>query len=181
MAYNIPKDLNPVPTVWRPLPLAERIRIVVAEVKAYPLWAKQAAVAVSIIEQPTRVPVHNVGGVMCQGTVCGWGWGVTAWTDAGVMPSGYALIKEGLTGKPAPFLAFASDKDSLQFLCQQVYEDGENHYDGEAYCLHWYGIAPDNAMWDSSRHLFDTILDKTVKSWPSAEQVPGYRDAGASA
>ena len=188
MSYWIPVDLDKKPAVWTPLSFGERIKTVCEDQRAYPLWALRGAVAISLLEQPGSVPCGNIGGIMCQGeafdptqksTSGGWGWGRGAWNRAGVKPSGYAVLKEGLSGRGAPFLTFASAADSLRFICQQCFEDGGDHYDGESYALHWFGIAPGHVMWDSTVALFDRTLAQVVKAWP-VNEVAGYRDAGAS-
>jgi hypothetical protein len=190
MPYRVPLDLPKVPTEWRPFPLLDRIKTVVSDTRAYPLWAQQAAVALTTIEQPRDVPVHNPAGIMCQGlsfdpqpnsTSGGWGWGRGAWNRAGVKPCGYALLREGLSGNHPPFLAFASIADSMRFVTQQCFEDGGTKYDGDDYCDHWFGITPDNVMYKGSRILFNAKLAQVVSQWPSDVTVTGYRDAGASA
>jgi hypothetical protein len=179
-----------VPEVWRPFPLEDRIRTVIVDPQAYPLWAQQAAVALTIIEQPRSIPVNNPAGIMCQGlrfepmpesTSGGWGWGRGAWNRAGVRPNGYALLHEGLTGQHPPFLAFATISDSMRFVVQQCYEDGVDKYDGDDYCIRWFGISIDHVMYATSRDLFNTKLAFVRSKWPSDVQIAGWRDAGASA
>jgi len=190
MPYRVPQDLPKVPASWQAFPLDERIRCVLRNVRAYPLWSRQAAVAITLIEQPRTVPVNNPAGVMCQGlafepvtgsTSGGWGWGRGAWDRAGVKPSGYALLREGLTGEHPPFLAFAAMDDSMRFVVQQCFEDGGGKYDGDDYCQFWFGIASSNAMYKSSRALFNTKLAAVVSGWPNAARTDGWRDAGAGA
>jgi|GEM_PF-3663853 len=182
MSYKAPTDLpQKVKDIWTPFPLDARIRCAIEDVRAYPLWAKQAAVAITLIEQPGKVPVNNPAGIMAFAPTDGWGWSKAAWVRAAVRPTCWANLTEGLSGKLAPFLGFASVKDSMQFICQQCYEDGGDHYDGEAYALHWFGIAPGHAMWESSVALFDRTLAQVAGgAWP-LKRTDGYRDAGASA
>jgi hypothetical protein len=115
-----------------------------------------------------------------ESTSGGWGWGRGAWNRAGVRPCGYALLREGLGGQGAPFLAFASVADSMRFVVQQCFEDGGDKYDGDDYCQHWFGIAEDHMLYGSSRKLFDAKLDQVRTEWPSNVMIAGWRDAGAS-
>jgi hypothetical protein len=189
MAYRIPTDIPKLPAEWRPFPLPERIRVAVIDTRAYPIWAQQAAVALTLIEQPRTVPVNNPAGIMCQGlafepqpgsTSGGGGWGRGAWNRAGVQPCGYALLREGLGGRSAPFLAFASLADSMRFVVQQCFEDGGDKYNGEDYATHWFGIGPDNAMYESSRATFEDRLAMVVAAWPGSVMLAAWRDCGAS-
>ena len=188
---EIKKPASDLDTRWQPFTLADRINRVLLDQRAYPLWAKQGAVAITMIEQPRSVPVYNPAGIMAQGpafepdvhhTSGGWGWGRGAWNRAGVRPCGYAFLREGLTGKCPPFLAFASLADSMRFVTQQCFEDGGNKYDGEDYASHWFGIAPDNKLWNTSVHTFECELLYVRAVWPPvAENMPGWSDAGSSA
>ncbi len=179
-------------TRWQPFSLVDRIACVLADQRAYPLWAMQGAVAITTIEQPPAksIPVFNPAGIMCQGlsfdpqpksTRSGWGWGRGAWNRAGVRPCGYAFLHEGLTGKYPPFLAFASNADSMRFVVQQCFEDGGDKYDGDDYCQHWFGIAQDNALYSNTRKMFNAKFAMVQGIWPKPGNIPGWRDVGASA
>jgi len=189
MAYHEPTDLTKLPTVWHKVSLDKRIATMMNIGQSYPTWAQQAAVAITQIEQGNNVPVNNPAGLMVQGmafepqqgnTRGGWGWGRGAWQRAGVRPNGYAMIREGLSGKPAPFFSFASLADSMRFVCQQCYEDGGDHYDGESYCLNWFGIGPGHEMFVFSVADFNKILEMVACVWPTTTPVAGWQDAGVN-
>lgn len=166
MAYKEPKDLPKVPVKWTDWSLKDRI--LAAKNYDAPERAKRVAVAISLIEQPTKIPCNNCAGIMAQGETKPWGWRC-GWKT---LPVGYAMIKEGQTGKVAPFLAFAKPQDSLSFLIDRVVE--RKIETGEEYARRWVGET-DNAKIKATAKLFDwayrTILNQWVTT-PSEPQPP---------
>ena len=89
MSYKIPIDLPKVPATWQDCPIEARLRAAMLREDA-PVWARLSAVAITMNEQPGKIPVGNCCGLMCQGETRPWGWKAEHWTR--VEPMGYALL-----------------------------------------------------------------------------------------
>lgn len=153
MAYKTPVDIPQLPAAWTDWPLADRVTA--AAKLPVPYWARLAAVAITLNEQPGKIPNGNCCGLMSFGTKMPWGWREKQW--ANVKPTGYALLKEGQTGLLAPFLAFASPADSLRFLAERC--EARGIYDGKTYARLWVGqnpVVPETAA------AFDRCVDKVL-------------------
>lgn len=135
MSYVIPQDLKKLPPVWQNWGLKDRIKMM-RELPDYPIDIKFFATIITLVEQPNKVPNGNCCGVMCQGSKKPWGWNPVYWER--VEPTGCVLLKEGMTGKLAPFLAFAKIEDSFRFLCEVVLRRQINS--PREYCIQWVGM-----------------------------------------
>ena len=158
--YRTPKDLPQVAIRRENWSLADRIEVAAQNdsrlVQFSPL-ARFCAVAISMVEQPGEIYNGNCCGIMCQGESFPWGWHKDTWEK--VKPVGYVLLKEGLTGKTAPFLAFETVLDSFYILCQKV--ERREIYSGEAYCTRWVGLStPDKRTIQAFENACNKILEK---------------------
>ena len=181
MAYKIPTDLPQVPVTsidrW---PVEDRIKAAMT-LEPAPVWAKLAAVAVSLNEQPGRIYVGNCCGIMCQALTEPWGFRHKHFE--GCRPIGYALLREGQTHVMAPFLAFAHVEDSLTFLLRRCQSATMPVYNGRTYAVNWVGINDvTSAGAKSAVAAYERTYDKAVGAlWDLAtKRVPGWRDAGAT-
>jgi len=153
MSYVIPADLPQVPLTWQDWPLAARVEALPKDQR--PAAAKLAAVAITLHEQPGRIPVSNCCGLMSWGRQFPWGWRRSQWL---IRPVGYALIREGQTGIYAPFLAFTVPADSLAFLLGRV--AGWSSPTAHNYAVKWVGAEPGTAGYRSAVAGFERWLRK---------------------
>ena len=177
MSYAIPTDIPQVVVTWLEWPLAERLRAAFLRDDA-PVWSRLAAVAISLNEQPGKIPNGNCCGIMSQGRTMPWGWREKHWQR--VKPVGYALIREGQGGLLAPFLAFAQPADSLSFLIDRVWT--RRIWTGEDYAAEWVSInVPASDGFKSAAAAYERAYDKAVAAlWAMArrgEDVPRTGDA----
>jgi len=159
MAYRVPIDLLQKSAVRAGWPLAERIKAAVKVRPGAPPWAKLAAVAITLNEQPREIWNGNCCGIMSQGTVRPWGWRDKHWTSD-TTPNGYVLLKEGATGKFAPFLAFPEPDYSLAFLIDRCV--ARRIRDGESYARLWVGEKEHEEVIASLAGDFDRAYDRAV-------------------
>lgn len=157
MSYRQPTDLPQVPATWQDWPLKNRV-LAACKRTDMPVWARLAAVAITLVEQPGKIPVGNCCGIMSQGYKKPWGWRVAQWQR--VEPVGYAMLKEGQGGLVAPFLAFAKVEDSLNFLIDRCVSKGV--YDGATYAEKWVGLTPGATAFASSALAFDNRFDRVL-------------------
>lgn len=170
----VPKvDLPRVPTTWQTWSVADRIRAA----RSLPAtdWQRKCAVAITLNEQPRKIPVGNCCGLMCWAARAPWGWG--GW--AGYPPHGYALIREGSGGMIGVFLAFRTPADSLRRLLSAVRSRGIS--DGETYWREWVCVKSQRT---AAIRGFNSKLAEVVAAWPGVvgvdRTIPGWTDAGAS-
>ena len=181
MNGTIPTDLPEKPLGRSQWSLADRIAAA-KSISGYTDEERQSAVAITINEQPGRIPVNNCCGLMCQGPNRPWGW-ADVWEDR--PPNGYALTTEGQTGKTGVFFAFETATDSLLFLLKKVRSRGITTAD--VYAEKWVGggaqtagaIAGFNASLSRVRANWGTgapveLPDEVPKSWPTL----AYGDTG---
>lgn len=160
--YQIPTDLPLLPITWATWSLADRMTVArTIHVPKATTLHRQSAVAISMHEQPGKIPVGNCCGLMCQGRNHPWGWSC-GWT---IRPIGYALIREGLTGKAAPFLAFVNPADSLLFLLERVVS--RNLTSGQKYAAHWFGGVAGTPSFSKAVSGFETWLRRVKAAWPT--------------
>lgn len=122
MPYVEPKDIPKIQLTWSDWPLPVRIQaardLALSVTPTYTVLELQTAVVATTLEQPNRIPVNNVAGLMCFAESDGWGW--KNWPQ-GRKPIGYALAKEGaVPGSVGVFLAFKSVNDSLAMLLSKI-------------------------------------------------------------
>lgn len=169
MAYKIPSDIPLVPATWQDWPVEARLRAAMLREDA-PVWARLSAVAISMNEQPGKIPVGNCCGLMAQGDgTMPWGWKVEHWAKA--KPIGYALLNEGQGIKGAPFLAFAKPEDSLSFLIDRCVSRQIDS--GERYAVKWVGtIYVNDRVYINAVAGFNHAHDKVVAAlWQMAARL----------
>lgn len=164
MPYKEPVDLKKVPVQWTDWSLDQRIEAAknydALEEKPAPEKAKRVAVAISMVEQPNKIPCNNCAGIMSLGETHPWGWSC-GWRRP---PCGYAMIKEGQTGNLAPFLAFDKPQDSLYFVIDRVV--ARNIETGVDYVGRWVGIKDVNNP--KAREIiaeFEQVYAKVIDAW----------------
>jgi hypothetical protein len=163
MAYRIPIDLPLVDTQWQDWPISARLLTAAAIRPAASIRTKLAAVAITLNEQPGKTPVNNCCGLMCQDDKYPWGWSGAGW---GIdHPVGYALIREGATGKEAPFLAFAKVEDSLGFLIDRV--TAREMFTADVYATRWVGVTPGSKAHREAVDGFNVAYTRVaMQPWP---------------
>lgn len=183
MAYVEPKDLIQLKPRWQPWPLSERVEAAL-QVTGFPTNVRQSALAITLVEQPGKIPNGNCCGIMSQGAYKPWGW-----TKQVMAPVGYVMLKEGQTGKMSPFLAFSSPAESLWVLIERVcprrilsgnaYASYKHTIAGNQY-LGWVGLDPRDPKFGRSAKAFDVALAKVKKAWENStgEFCEGWMDAG---
>lgn len=152
-----PSDLPEVSTSWTDWTLTDRIHIA-KSIPGYSIEELQSAVAITLNEQPNKIPVNNCCGLMCWGTAMPWGWKSELWQNC--QPNGYALIQEGSGGMLGVFLAFGSVKDSLTFLLKVVHSRGITS--AEVYADKWVAVPK---LRESSIAGFTTFLNRVKANW----------------
>lgn len=178
MAYREPTDRPQVPPAWSPWPLADRLRAAFVY-DAAPAWARHAAVAITMVEQPGKIPNGNCCGLMSQGPRKPWGWRLAQWTD-NTMPTGYALIREGLTGLAAPFLAFDNPAKSLAFLIDRCVARGI--FDGDTYARLWVGVKATDKQYADSVAAYTRQHDRVhAELWALAAKCAALPLTGGDA
>lgn len=161
---QIPTDLPEVARTWTDWPLPERARAA-KSISGCADIERQSAVAITLNEQPGKIPVNNCCGIMCQGAARPWGWTDSAW--AGCTPVGYALIREGAGGKLGVFLAFKSATDSLAFLVRKVHDRGV--VTAEAYADKWVAV---ESLRNQSISGFNAMLARVQSAWEESGPQP---------
>lgn len=162
MKYQIPEDLKPIAPFWTSFPLEERIRTA-KNIRGYPDEIKKMAVAMTLNEQPDKIPVNNVAGIMCWGKKEPWGWRVLLEVNPPISVVGYSLIKEGMTGVKAPFLVFASIEDSLRFVMEVCKK--RRIKTPEDYAVFWAGLTIGSNVWKDAVAGCRAQLERVNKVW----------------
>jgi hypothetical protein len=160
--YHEPTDLTKSPLLWTIWPMHDRIAAAKAFVTTGVVGeaAAQAAVALSIVEQPAEFPNGNCIGMMVQGETKPWGWSQRTWNN--VQPVGWVNAKEGMTGQLAPFFAFATPHDSLRIAAEKC--AGRSIYSGRAYADKWFGAETVTAA-DNATRNFNAKLAEVLAAW----------------
>jgi hypothetical protein len=114
-------------------------------------------VAITLNEQPGKIPVNNPCGLMCWGEEDPWGW--KFWPDS--PPVGYALIQEGEGGMMGVFLAFADVKDALARLLARI--QARDIATPEDYAQYWVAEPKQH---DAAVSGFTATLAKVEAAWP---------------
>lgn len=156
MSYAVPNDLPLVDIEWWDWTLAERIKAAIHRIDV-PGWARLSAVAITMVEQPRQIPVGNCAGIMPFRRAFPWGWSAKTWK---IRPVGYAMIREGMTGKKAPFLAFEKPGDSLSFLIDRCC--GRKIRTGDEYAAKWVGLKPTDAAFAGVVKNYTAVYDKVA-------------------
>jgi len=133
--YKIPKDLPELAVKWQDWTLSQRVELMKKLMDVEP-ENRFFATIITMVEQPGKIPNGNCCGLMCQGEKYPWGWNSFYWTIR--KPIGFVLVKEGMSGKKAPFLAFADVGDSYRILCEVIKRRAI--YDAGRYCTAWVGL-----------------------------------------
>ena len=157
----IPRDLSSVE--WVDWPLPERITAARAlgETAGFSTQTQQCAVAVTMIEQPGKIPCGNAIGMMPFGKKEPWGWRAKTW--ANVKPVGYALIREGAGGKMGVFFAFHRKELSLELMMEIVKR--RRMYTGAVYAERW--VATEDIAGPAA--TFDATLRMVKAAWGGGE------------
>jgi len=158
----IPRDLNSVE--WEEWPLPERITAAreLGEKVGFTEQTQQCAVAVTLIEQPGKIPCGNAIGMMPWGARKPWGWRAKTWTN--VQPTGYAMIREGAGGRLGAFFKFGSKAESLHLVMELVKR--RRMFTGAAYAEKWGGGVEPEKM----SATFNAILRMVKVDWPGTPQ-----------
>ncbi|MEO0077699.1 MAG: peptidoglycan-binding domain-containing protein [candidate division WOR-3 bacterium] len=167
-----PRDLPERPVVWSPWPIEDRIAAA-QRLSGFTPRELQVAVAITLNEQPRRIPCNNCCGFMCWGATRPWGWKPDVWEDR--PPNGYALAPEGQAGKTGVFLAFRNVTDSLFFLAQKV--RSRRITSAEAYADRWVADPVQRA---GAIAGFNYAFGRVDRAWPGNQPGPTlkYGDAG---
>jgi len=153
----IPRDLSSVK--WEKWLLAERITTAkeIGEVAGFGVNVQQCAVAVTMLEQPGKIPNGNAIGMMPFGKTEPWGWKAKTWTT--VKPTGYALIREGAGGKMGVFFKFGCRRESLHLMMELVKR--RRMFSGAVYAQKWGGGLAAKTM----TAAFDATLRVVQAEW----------------
>jgi len=154
-----PKGLPKLPIAWRPWSLADRIGAV-KRLGDYTLAEQQAAVAISMNEQPNRVLNGNSVGFMCWAAKYPYGW--TSKVLESVQITGYTECPEGQSDRIGFFLAFAKPEDSLLVLIRIVHS--RDLTSAANYADRWVG-ASDPKTRLSAMQGFESARKNVIAHW----------------
>lgn len=160
MHGTIPTDLDREETSFKLYTLEDRIAICKRLTSIFDVDTLIRAIAITMWEQPKKVPNNNPSGWISFGRTFPWGWAARNFV---AMPSGYNIITESQGGAAACNLSWASLEDHFKCLAAVTKNKGINT--GADYVRSWIGTGPNSA----TARAFDDNVAKIEGLWGGIE------------